>query len=246
MTIAFYTIKVQHRRLVRPLHQLSYRTAYLGFDIEHIHEVNRALAKTPYSVRADDYGFKDWSSLAAAIRHRAIQEVPDATGPVRLITLPRLFGRGFNPISLFLVHGPNNGQPKAIIYDVRNTFGDRHHYTAPLGDGRHERAKKFHVSPFLDCDGHYRFNFDLSGTQLHLGITKMGQGGAELYARLDGHAQPATTGRLWRSALSLPTQGIGILAAIHWEALKLWVKGAPYFPYKRDNETPMITESLSQ
>lgn len=245
MSPELYFTKVHHRRLIRPFHSLSYRVAFLGFDLADIEGLKHVLKRTPYAVRPTDYGHNNWADLAKTIRVHALQENHTATGKIKLITLPRLFGRGFNPISLFIIHDADDG-PAAIVYDVRNTFGDRHYYAADLGSPRHTRRKQFHVSPFLDNDGTYRFNLTYGSTRLHLGITKQGHDGPELYARMDGEARPATRQALWRAALSLPTQGLMILAAIHWEALKLWAKGALYFSYRKNKQAPMITDTQPQ
>ncbi len=240
-----YHTRVHHRRLIKPLHKLSYRVAYLAFDLNDRVALNKALKRTPYSVQAQDYGFDNWQMVSQTIRQRALKTSPEATGAITLITLPRLFGRGFNPISLFLVHDSDD-QPVSIIYDVRNTFGHRHYYAAALNGGRHDMAKQMHVSPFLDNEGHYRFNFQMTEERLHLGITKIGNTGAELYARMVGTPAPLSRTQLWRTALTMPFQGIGILVGIHWEAMKLWAKGAHYHPYKQPDDGPMIDTPTPQ
>ncbi|MGB1088536.1 MAG: DUF1365 family protein, partial [Alphaproteobacteria bacterium] len=143
--------------------------------------------------------------------------------------LPRFLGRGFNPISLFVAHDAA-GVPCAVMYEVRNTFGEKHHYCTSLAGAVQKAAKAFHVSPFLDNKGTYTFNFNW-GKRLHLGITKFGARGPELYARMDGKPAALTRRALAKIALTLPMQGALVLFAIHYEALKLVLKRAPIFTH---------------
>ncbi len=228
--LKLYNTQVHHRRLVRPLHRLQYRVTYFAFSLSDGDQMKAAMRFTPYSLSPTDYGFATWGEVESTVKQKAANLAPDITGKVTLMTLPRFFGRSFNPISLFVLHDSAD-KPAAIVYDVRNTFGDRHYYAADLTANRHQADKKMHVSPFLDNEGHYRFNFQLDEQQLHLGITKIGSDGPELYARMNGQEKTVSPLTLWKTALSVPAQGIGILAAIHWEALKLWFKGAQYHPY---------------
>jgi len=241
---AFFRTNVVHRRMAQVRHDLSYKVGFLKVDLANWDKANAALQSTPFSLRREDYAQDGF------IRNRARMVSDQVTGRIVLITMPRLFGYGFNPLSAYLVHDAQSDLPVAIVYEVRNTFGERHHYQAALpangSNDSHEIAKSFHVSPFLDDDGHYRFNLTVSKQRFTLAITKMGRDGAELYTRMDCHDAPLTKTGLWRSIISMPFQGIGVMVGIHWEAAKLWVKGAPFYPYsKPNNKNELIEQQIT-
>lgn len=228
---SLYFAQVVHRRLRAPFHQLHYRLAYMSFLLDDLPQMQRRLRlfgvkRRMFTFRVSDYGATTVEDLAGIVRTQGARLGADISGPVRLITLPRVLGFGFNPISLFVLHDAA-GCESAIVYDVRNTFGERHYYTAPLngaGAQRHSAAKQFHVSPFLPVDGTYRFNLADIGADLHLAVTKTGAEGVDLYTRLTGHAAPLSDSVLLKAALTIPAQGAMILAAIHWEAFKMILK----------------------
>ncbi len=154
-------------------------------------------------------------------------DIPD--GAIRLVTFPRHMFYKFAPLSLWIAMNDAN-EPQAILYEVRNTFGEKHAYAASL-DGRwsrHEAPKSFHVSPFFDVSGRYAFSLQYNPEALRLGVTTLKEGKPVHSATLVTRAEPATTSALATTALKMPFSTIGVSLGIHWEALKLWVKGARY------------------
>lgn len=150
-------------------------------------------------------------------------------GSIRLITFPRHLLYKFAPISLWIAHN-EFGNPVAIIYEVRNTFGERHSYVAAL-DGawsRHEAQKSFHVSPFFDVTGTYKFTLRLAQNSLYLGVTTVSEGQPVHSASLSTNCAPASDQGLAAIAITMPFSTIGVSIGILWEALKLWIKGARY------------------
>lgn len=234
-----YLTQVMHRRIVKPVHQFSYRLAYLRVDLRDAETVFGRWS--PFSLRLSDFGLADGAGLHQFVRHKAGAIAKDVSGPIILITLPRFLGRGFNPISLFLVHD-GAGMARAVVYEVRNTFGEKHHYCAPIESPSHQSPKALHVSPFLDDEGHYTFNFQ-ERDGLHLAITKSGQSGPELYACMNAKLVPLTRWTLLKTALTLPIQGATILAAIYYEAAKLMVKRAPLFAHSKKSATLPLNEA---
>lgn len=236
---SLYFANVVHRRLRAPFHQLQYRLAYMSFLLEDVTELEARSRlfgverRRLFRFHPRDYGAATIEDLSGVIRTQGARMGVDVSGPVRLITLPRVLGFGFNPISLFVLHDAY-GSESAIVYDVRNTFGERYYYTALLNgpEGqRHARHKVFHVSPFLPVDGMYRFNLSGMGRALHLAVTKTGENGVDIYTRLTGQAERFSDAALLKAALTVPVQGGMILAAIHWEAFKMILKRAVIFTH---------------
>ncbi|WP_022702382.1 DUF1365 domain-containing protein [Pseudorhodobacter ferrugineus] len=153
---------------------------------------------------------------------------------VRLLTQPRVLGHVFNPVSFWLCHDAA-GALRVVVAEVSNTFGDRHSYLchrddlAPITrEDRIAAQKIFHVSPFQPVTGGYEFRFDISGERIGIWIDyTSGNGG--LIATLTGVRAPLTNGAILRACLRRPFGSRRVLALIHWQALKLWVKRAPFF-----------------
>lgn len=151
-----------------------------------------------------------------------------------LLAQPRLLGHVFNPVSFWLAY--EGDVLRAVIAEVTNTFGDRHSYlcTAPGGraikpEDRIEAQKILHVSPFQPIAGGYVFQFDIRAG--HIGIRidySHAKGG--VVATLVGPVVPLSSWGILRSALRRPFGARRVVALIHWQALKLWWKGASYRP----------------
>jgi hypothetical protein len=149
-------------------------------------------------------------------------------GTIRLFCMPRVLGYGFNPISVYFCNR-RDGALAAVIYEVHNTFGERHSYVFDAGDANacaaHGAAKRFHVSPFMDMAMRYEFRTCLPGERFSLAIRGTDAEGAVIHASLAGEAAPFTTANLLRGLLLYPLLTIKVTAAIHWHALRLWLKG---------------------
>ncbi len=159
----------------------------------------------------------------------------DLPGPVLLLAQPRVLGHVFNPVSFWLCHG-RDGQLRAVIAEVSNTFGDRHSYLCRHDDLRPidgtatlEAEKIFHVSPFQPVAGGYTFRFEITEAAIDIRIDYRTEGEG-LIATLRGPRRPLTNGAILRAALRRPFGSRRVLTLIHWQALKLWWKGAPYRP----------------
>lgn len=156
-----------------------------------------------------------------------------ADGQLLLLAQPRVLGHVFNPVSFWLAHDAN-GRLVAVIAEVTNTFGDRHSYlcvkpdrSAITREDKLAAQKIFHVSPFQPVEGGYVFRFDITEDRIGIWIDySAGQGG--LIATLCGTRRPLTNASILRFALRRPFGARRVLALIHWQALKLWLKGAQY------------------
>ncbi len=168
---------------------------------------------------------------------------------LQLLTFPKVLGSGFAPISLWIARGGDD-RVVGVIYEVHNTFGEAHAYVFPAGGdlGQHHADKEFHVSPFMDIAGRYRFRLSIVEGALSLVVENIIDGECAHSARLALRAGPLTDGEIAKLLIRMPFSGFGVILAIHWQALKLWLKGAKYRskPAQRaDKTTRAIADQVS-
>lgn len=237
---AIYAGRVSHRRL-RPLrHRLSYRVFSLLLDLDELPALARRLRCFSlerfnlFSFHARDHGDGSATPLRTQIEAELAKAGLPTGGRIALLCTPRMLGHQFNPISVYFCHTPA-GELTAIVYEVHNTFGERHSYLIPLREapvpGRpivQHCAKAFHVSPFLSMDMDHEFRTEPpDGHALSLNVSTRDAQGPVLSAHYAARQRPLTDAGLLRLALGHPLIGLKVLAAIHWEALCLWLKKAP-------------------
>ena len=145
------------------------------------------------------------------------------------MTMPRMLGYAFNPLSVYFCYRQDGGLA-AILYEVNNTFGQRHSYLIPAvpdADGlvRQESAKSLYVSPFLDTDMSYAFVVAPPEERVAISMTARDTEGPVLLAKLSAERVPLTDATLLRALFAYPLLTLKVVAAIHWEALRLWLKG---------------------
>jgi hypothetical protein len=240
---SLYFGEVMHARLKPMGHRFSYRVMSLLIDLDRLDAadrqsrlfgVNRAAL---YSFNERDHGDRDGSSLRAYARRCAAEHGIDLDGgKVVLLCYPRLLGFTFNPLSVYFCYRAD-GELALVIYEVRNTLGDIHAYVLPVRPGelseaglRQQQDKLFYVSPFIDMAMRYHFRVSPPGSDVKLRILETDRSGALLAATFHGRRRDLTTAQLLRSFFALPLVTLKIVAAIHWEALRLWVKGARLAP----------------
>jgi hypothetical protein len=236
---SLYFGDVMHARLKPMGHRFSYRVMSLLIDLDRLDEadklsplfaVNRAAL---YSFHEADHGERDGSSLRAYAQARAADHGIDLTGGrVALLCYPRLFGYTFNPLSVYFCYRAD-GSLALLIYEVSNTFGEIHPYVLPVRAGevsaagvRQEQDKLFHVSPFVGMAMRYFFRISPPGEDVKLRILETDREGPLLAATFIGRHRALTTRALLRAFVALPLVTAKIIAAIHWEAMRLWLKGA--------------------
>jgi DUF1365 family protein len=159
----------------------------------------------------------------------------DVAGRIDLLAQPRVLGHVFNPVSFWLCHDPA-GELRVVIAEVSNTFGDRHSYLChhadlhPITKADTIAAQKiFHVSPFQPVAGGYTFRFDIQPGRIGIWIDySRGNGG--MIATLTGSRAALTNASILRSLLRRPFGSRRVLALIHWQAVRLWWKGATFRP----------------
>ncbi len=240
---ALYFGDVMHARLKPMGHRFSYRVMSLLVDLDRLDEADRQSAlfgvnrAALYSFHEKDHGDRDGSSLLGYARRCARGHGLDLTGGrVLLLCYPRLLGYTFNPLSVYFCHQAD-GRLALLIYEVRNTFGDIHAYALPVRPEdqsaagiRQQQDKLFYVSPFVGMAMRYHFRVSPPAASVRLRILETDGDGPLLAATFNGRRRPLTTRALLRSFVSLPLVTCKIMAAIHWEALRLWSKGARLVP----------------
>lgn len=240
-TSRLYRGRVMHQRL-RPLrHRLRYRVFSLLLDLDELPALHARLRLFSldrfnlFSIHQSDHGAGAPGGLRAHVERQLAGAGLAAGGTIRMLTMPRLLGHVFNPLTVYFCHAPA-GPLQAILYEVNSTFGERHSYLLPVPPGppdglvRQACAKRLHVSPFLPMELHYRFRVRPPGDgsePLAVGVDAHDAQGPLLVARFDARARPLTDGALLAAWLAHPLLTLKVVAAIHWEALRLWLKGAP-------------------
>ena len=236
---SLYVGRVHHRRARPRRHAFSYAVYWLLLDLDDLDDANRASpifsvdGPNLYSFRQADHGPKDGSALKPWIVQLG-REAGIQIERVQLLTMPRLFGYAFNPITIWFCHG-HDGSLSAVLYEVRNTFGEHHSYFLPVEnpDRRdakvvHEWDKKFFVSPFIDMAARYRFELEEPADRMQVTVRESDVDGHLFSAAMAGERIPLSTRSLLSLLVSHPLLTFRVMVGIHWQAFHLWRKGAPY------------------
>jgi DUF1365 family protein len=238
MNSALYECSVMHRRLKPKRHEFVYRIFLFWLDLDELDDVARRIPffsvnrRNLYSFRDADHfslGLKTSRSNAIEfLRRSGDMREPSA---VRVLTLPRVFGYTFNPISVFFFYAAD-GVPYASVVEVENTFYERKPFHVPVAEGGrrfHRRVTKhFYVSPFSDLDLAFDFRLDPPGERLSLFIDDYRGEERELITTLTGARVPLTARKLAFFTFKYPLITLKIIGAIHWHAFRLWLKRLPF------------------
>ena len=231
--------KVMHARLFPKKNRFTYGIYYLGLPLSHLNQADIAYNRfAPLSFYDRDHGECDGSDLDVWARNILdAYGIEKADGEVTLVCMPRVMGYVFNPVSFWVCHD-RDGDVRAVICEVHNTFGERHSYLCAHADQRPithrdvmEGDKVFHVSPFLEREGHYSFRFDFRDAKFAALIDFYdGQGNKQLVTSLTGDMIPMTRKALRRVFWRYPLVTFKAITLIHWQAIKLLAKGIKYIP----------------
>lgn len=233
---------IRHTRLRPVRHAFGYPGVFLRLRVDGDGARARAAGlgpwfgfdrRAPVSFRSTDHG-DGRTPLAEWARGLCADAGVAADGPIWLHTFPRMLGYAFKPVSFWFCHRAD-GALVAVIAEVNNTFGERHCYLlaqpdgGPLPQGRELSARKvFHVSPFCSVEGDYRFRFFNRSDRALARIDYHDAEGPLLLTSLSGELADADRATVRRALFGHPMFTLGVIARIHWHALKLWLAKVPF------------------
>ncbi len=237
-----YSSQVMHQRLFPVRYRFRYRIVSVLFDIEQLGVLDRnhrwfSLNRfNLFSLHTQDHGRRDGSPWRPWIEARLAEHgIYLDGGRIRLLAIPRVLGYAFNPLSVWYCEH-RDGSPRAVLLEVRNTFGEHHHYLLhaagmpidwPL---RATKPKQFHVSPFIDMAPFYDFRLGAPGTSLSITIQEYQGNELMLVATQSGQARDFSDRNLLRTFAAMPWIAAKVMVLIHWQALKIWLRGGRYHP----------------
>ena len=228
--------QVRHHRLRPADNAFAYRSYFLLLPMRALRTAPApGLHRNRFGLLAfwdRDHGDGSGDALAWIEQLLAREGIGDADGEIWLQTYPRVLGYVFKPVSFWFCERAD-GTLAAVVVEVNNTFGERHCYllVGPrLAWGREQRAAKvFHVSPFSPVEGDYRFHFlrSADGRRQVVRIDHHDDAGALLLTSLSGRLEPLCPASVRRAFFGVPLMSFGVIARIHWQALRVWRKRVP-------------------
>ena len=236
-----YIGNIMHMRLRPKKHKFRYKIFSLFLDIDTLDSLNDRLKLFSLnrfgfiSLYYKDHAARDNKPLRpwvdALLKKHGLPKVEK----VFLLSFPRVLGFGFNPLSIYFCY--IGGEISSIIYEVKNTYGDQIPYVfaaEPSQDGviRHEKEKEMYVSPFIDMEQIYHFTIHPPDQRLAVRIKETGSEGKVLIATQNGNFRVLNDLNLLMTLFSYPLMGIKVTLAIHWHALRLFLKGMRYYSYQ--------------
>jgi len=243
---AIYSGWVRHRRHAPHPHAFRYRIFQLYLDLDELDRVfagrrlwsinRRNLAE----FRRSDYLGDPLTPLADAVRARVFEATGRTpTGPIRLLAHARYFGTSFNPVSFYYCYAADGSTLETIVAEITNTpWRERHAYVLPVAQAqRHgialewDFAKQFHVSPFLPMQRDYRWRFETPGRSLRVHMDVLKEGKPDFDATVVLEREPMTANALARVLWRFPLMTARVVAAIHWQALLIWLKRNPVYDH---------------
>jgi DUF1365 family protein len=248
-----YTGTVIHKRFKPKIHTFNYKVFSLLIDLSEIELLHKTLKLFSYdkfniiSFFNKDHGARDGSSLKNwVIDHLKKNNIDYNDIQIKLLCYPRIFGYVFNPLSVFYIYDKNSDLT-AILYEVKNTFGEQHTYVFKNKKDQnliqHVCKKKFHVSPFIPMNCIYFFRLLKPGNKISVIIDLQDLEGKILYASQDGVKSELNNINLIKSYLKHPLMTFKIILAIHFEAFKLWTKGIKFISKKIKIKNNISTEN---
>jgi DUF1365 family protein len=225
-----------HRRLKPRHHRFQYRVFAMLLELEELPALRLKLFKhnrfALFSFLDKDHG--DGRNLNIWLDDLLAQHGIVAKGPRRVLCYPRILGYVFNPLSVWFCDDAD-GRLAAIVYEVHNTYDERHAYVLPVGENmelvRHGCRKDFYVSPFLSRDCRYDFRIRPPTENVAIVIQEEEAGAPVLSASFAGARRTLTDGLLAKMLLRYPLMTLKVVAAIHFEAVRLMLKGMRRHPH---------------
>ena len=241
---AIYAGDVVHARTRPRRHRLHYRVFSLLLDLDELDGLSQRLRlfghnrPAVFSLWDKDHGDGDTGALRPWVERQLRNAGLDLGRPrIEVLCYPRIWGYVFNPLTVYFCHEEQSGALSAILYEVSNTFGERMTYviavTGPT-DAVRQRAPKLHyVSPFVPMDARYDFLIRPPAERVTVRIDEADDDGHFLRAVFSGRRKKLSDRALFALLFAYPLMSLKVTAAIHFEALRLWLKGVPVFRHSR-------------
>ena len=239
---SIYNGTVIHKRFKPKVHFFKYKVFSILIDISEINLLHKNLKIFSYnrfniiSFYDADHGPRDGTSVKEwVIKNLKDNQIDTKDIKIKLLCYPRIFGFVFNPLSVFFIYDKKSNLI-SILYEVKNTFDEQHTYIFKNRENenpiKHTCKKKFHVSPFIEMNCTYFFKILKPGDKISVIIDQYDEEGKLLYASQDGSRIELNNKNLFLSYLKHPLMTFKIIAAIHFEAFKLWIKGIKFIKKK--------------
>lgn len=246
--------KVMHKRLFPKINAFNYGIYYLALPLSQLNETieNKYLKFNRWgllSIYSKDHGAKDGASLIKwAHKILSQNDINNCDGEIILVTMPRLFGYVFNPVSFWYCFD-NVNKLRAVICEVNNTFGETHSYLCAYKDNRIITKddvmigdKGFHVSPFLKRAGHYEFRFDMNDAKMKAHIDYFDENNQkQLITVLEGKFDDLNQKTIARAFWKYPLVTFKAIILIHWQAIRLVIKKIRYISKPTQNSETVTT-----
>jgi len=251
METCIYKGNVSHRRFKPIKHYFSYRTFSILFDLDELENLQKRISLFSFnkfnlfSFYNKDHGSRDGSNLIDWVKKNLKNsDLNFKISKIKLLCFPRIFGYVFNPLSIFYCYDEKN--LKAILYEVKNTFDEQHTYIFLVDQNSkiisQHCNKKFYVSPFIEMESEYNFRLTEPGEKLRVYIKQTDKKDKILIACQTGKKQIMSTKQLAINFILHPMMTFKIILGIHFEALKLWKKGAIFKKRKIKNKNSVTFE----
>lgn len=254
---AIYSGEVMHHRFRPRRHRFVYSVRSFLFDIDQLGSVAQRCRFFSlnrfnlYSLYFRDFGDGSGRSLRDYLQSTLQKHgISEPLQRAQLLCYPRILGYAFNPLSVYYCYNEAN-EVYAVLHEVSNTFGERHSYLIPVPEAERNRPvirqhcdKNFYVSPFIPMDCRYHFRLQLPGERLSVAIRQTENNQALLHAVFQGQRRALNDQQLLRGFFALPLMTLKVTAAIHWQALKIFLKGIKLVP--KSDEPPEPVSRIDQ
>ena len=250
---SIYNGTVIHKRFKPKVHFFKYNVFSILIDISEINLLDRNLKIFSYnkfnivSFYDADHGPRDGTPVKDwVIKNLKKNQINTEDIKIKLLCYPRIFGYVFSPLSVFYIYNKYS-ELISILYEVKNTFGVQHTYIFKNKENenpiKHSCKKKFHVSPFIEMNCTYFFKILKPCEKISVIIDQHDEEGKLLYASQDGNRIELNNKNLFLSYIKHPLMTLKIIAAIHFEAFKLWSKGIKFIKKKLNIKNNISNES---
>jgi hypothetical protein len=242
LTSAIYAGHVLHVRHRPKQHRLRYSVFSLLVDLDELPLLDRSLRlfahnrRAVYSVHDEDHGDGIVGGMRGWVERQLAAAGIDRQGmKIHMLCYPRILGYVFNPLTVYFCYR-EAGDLAAVLYEVSNTFKERHTYVIPVAASgkilRHQCAKEMYVSPFIPMNCQYSFSIQPPSDDVVINIGETDADGLLLFAGFSGRRRVLSDASLLHMLVTFPLMTLKVMGGIHWEALRLWLKGTPIYRHK--------------